>query len=89
MSAREPSGETSPILPPDIDAAARVTPERKKGRPVSDAFLRKVAAAYRAAGDSIAGITPDLDPAFNASEPTKYRWVRHARKRGLLEPREG
>ena len=62
-------------------------PDRRRGRAHPDAFLRKVAAAYRASGNSITGLTPDLDGAFDASDSTKYRWVRAARGRGLLEPR--
>lgn len=59
--------------------------DRRKGRRVSDDFLRKVAAAYRAAGDNVAGINETVDPAFtNAVESTKYRWVKAARERGLL-----
>jgi hypothetical protein len=69
-------------------AAAAVVPARRTRRTISDAFLAKVAQDYRAAGGTIRGLTPDRDPAYAASDATKHRWVKAARERGLLGPRE-
>jgi hypothetical protein len=61
---------------------------RHKGRRHSDDFLHQVADAYRAAGNSISGLTPERNPEFDASDASKYRWIRAARERGLLEGRQ-
>jgi hypothetical protein len=65
---------------------ARVT--RRRRRVLTDGFLRAVTDAYVAGGRSIAGITPDVDARFHASESQKFRWIKAARERGILTDEE-
>jgi hypothetical protein len=41
-----------------------------------------------AGGRSIAGIAPEVDSRFYASDSQKFRWIKEARKRGILTDEE-
>lgn len=69
------------------DERYQATRGHRRRRLMTDEFLQKVAEAYRSAG-GIAGITPDVDGRFHASDSQKFRWVKAARERGFLPPRD-
>jgi hypothetical protein len=80
-----------PNPPPGHDPRLYLPPElatRRRRRTLTDGFLRAVAAAYIAGGRSIAGVTPDVDLRFHASDSQKFRWIKAARERGILTDEE-
>lgn len=74
---------THPVL---RDHRGAILEKKRRRRDLDDEFLGVVVAAYMASGCTIDGLTPDIDDRFYASTSTKYRWLKVARDRGLLEP---
>lgn len=78
-------------VPPDYPDRSQHLPPglaTRRRRNLTDGFLGAVAAAYIAGGRRIAGITPDVDSRFYASDSQKFRWIKAARERGILTDEE-
>jgi hypothetical protein len=60
------------------------TDRPRRGAPVTDEHLQRVAAVYRAALDRGDPPTQTVADAMHASRPTAARWVAKARERGML-----
>lgn len=76
-----------PPVPPDWDATAeRVTIRRPEGRALPDDFLADVAHAYTVLARDGQKPAPVIAAEADVPVTTVHRWIKEARRRGLLAP---